>query len=367
LSVQIISGGNAKFGSYVGSSLQILAGGSIEANLIFILDQLFFKVTPNDEVLPIELSNGNPINIDLNKPYIDIRAGLELKALEDIWLESNFEKILPRSLDFIKSSLSQTTTHNLATSSKIDVNALAINPLKPERQGFVVLTNKYRPNLLLNGDSQININDINKGNLLSSSIVIDFRGKVNINGVLKASALDSSLLFPDRYSENSFITKGGDAIIIADKDLTFFRGSSLISEGSLGGNIILKSHENVIIDNNLIGKNTQLSLKNNSIVIVNQSFNKDPNQAELTGGNLSISGNSIFVEAGANLGVALGENALANAGNLTFDARDVVEFDGKNSEGITSSTFTRVEFGAIGNAGGIEINTGSLLVSNGFF
>ncbi|MFN6455014.1 MAG: filamentous hemagglutinin N-terminal domain-containing protein [Nostoc sp. EfeVER01] len=54
-----------------------------------------------------------------------------------------------------------------------------------------------------------------------------------------------------------------------------------------------------------------------------------------------------------------------DAGNVSIDARDTVVFDGIGSNGLNSAARSLVLAGAVGNGGKILINTGSVVITNG--
>ena len=81
------------------------------------------------------------------------------------------------------------------------------------------------------------------------------------------------------------------------------------------------------------------------------------------GGYVSISTASLKVTNGAR--VDAGTVGQGNAGSVTINANDLVKFDGKDRDGtFPSGAFSVVFFGAVGNAGDVSISTGSLEVTN---
>ena len=104
------------------------------------------------------------------------------------------------------------------------------------------------------------------------------------------------------------------------------------------------------------------------------SSNKNPSgafslvgsKAVGNGGDINIKTGSLAVTNGAQLSAeTYGQGA---AGGVTITARDTVSFDGVlviDDEKFPSGAFSQVRQGAVGNAGGIDIKTGSLAVTNG--
>ena len=80
-------------------------------------------------------------------------------------------------------------------------------------------------------------------------------------------------------------------------------------------------------------------------------------------GGVSITTGSLEVLNGA--GVIASTFGQGNAGSVTINANDLVKFDGSDPDGNTSAARSQVNPGAVGNAGGVSITTGSLEVTNG--
>ncbi|MDZ8096918.1 MAG: filamentous hemagglutinin N-terminal domain-containing protein [Nostoc sp. DedQUE05] len=81
------------------------------------------------------------------------------------------------------------------------------------------------------------------------------------------------------------------------------------------------------------------------------------------GGGVNITTGLLSVTNGAFLTTStLGRG---DAGNVSIDARDTVVFDGIGSNGLNSAARSLVLAGAVGNGGKILINTGSVFITNG--
>jgi len=81
------------------------------------------------------------------------------------------------------------------------------------------------------------------------------------------------------------------------------------------------------------------------------------------GGDINITTGSLAVTGGGQLSASTGGEG--KAGNVIINARDTVAFDGVGSDGFSSAAYSRVEEGAIGDGGNINITTGSLAVTGG--
>ena len=84
------------------------------------------------------------------------------------------------------------------------------------------------------------------------------------------------------------------------------------------------------------------------------------------GGDIEITTGSLFVGNGAELDTST--FGQGNAGSVRINARDTVSIDGtgiRNTRVIASRVSSSAEFGAIGNAGQVNIKAGLLSVTNG--
>ncbi len=85
--------------------------------------------------------------------------------------------------------------------------------------------------------------------------------------------------------------------------------------------------------------------------------------AEGKAGGVSITTKSLEVLNGAELSAST--EGVGDAGSVTINATDSVKFDGEDKDGFPSAALSEVKPGAVGNAGGVTITTGSLSLTNG--
>ncbi|MEH2359589.1 two-partner secretion domain-containing protein [Nostoc sp.] len=130
---------------------------------------------------------------------------------------------------------------------------------------------------------------------------------------------------------NIFVTDGGKIV-----SSTFGKGDS--------GNISITAREAISLDKNGIYNNVESS------------------DAEGNAGKIDITTGSLSVTNGANINSFT--RGRGNAGNITIQARDAVTFDGVDSDGFPSTSFSGVETGAVGNGGNINITASSLSLTN---
>ena len=116
---------------------------------------------------------------------------------------------------------------------------------------------------------------------------------------------------------------------------------------------------------NILGEDT-VSVKssggNTSSFIFNNVGSDIDSEAVGNTGGINISTGSFFVNDGAQIqSLVYGEG---NSGTITIDARDQVTLDGRNANDFPSLVISRVEVGAVGNGGDIDITTSSLSMTN---
>lgn len=82
-------------------------------------------------------------------------------------------------------------------------------------------------------------------------------------------------------------------------------------------------------------------------------------------GGVSITTGSLRVTNGAQLNAST--FGMGNGGSVTIIASDTVSFDGQGKNEVFSGAASVVGENAVGNAGGVNITTGSLSITNGTF
>jgi filamentous hemagglutinin family protein len=170
-------------------------------------------------------------------------------------------------------------------------------------------------------------------------------GDIDIN-TAEATNIDASRVFNTALADG---TGNAGAINITTGSLSVTNGAALSSimlgQGN-AGNINITARDAVSFDG--VGS-TALSTVDTSGVG--------------NAGAINITTGSLTVTSGAALSsIMLGQG---NAGNINITARDAVSFDGVGSNGAISSASSRVDPSGVGQGGDININTGSLSVTNG--
>lgn len=205
-------------------------------------------------------------------------------------------------------------------------------------------------------------------------------------------------------------SSSGGSIAINAKNLNLYQGSLILAgiEGGLGtptsqaGDIVLNATDTTTINGSYIQNQVNSGATGNSGNLILTTANLNVLAAGELGTFTSGNGNAGQVTIQASNSVALdqsyiystvGENAIGssggvfistgslsatkgaqvyanmsgkkgNAGGVTIVARDFVSFDGQNGD-FPSGIFSDVKTGAIGNSGDVNIQAGSVVISNG--
>lgn len=327
--------GDVYIQSYEGASLHILAGGKVE-----IPDYIWIQTSDlaNGLEESVTLSNGDSIDIDgRSNLTVDIRAGIEPSViLSSIGLvgDGTFNPPLSATAE--------------PTSAEIRVGTILFRDasLNNRISGQVYLSNQFIPNLDLNGDIRITdtigLGAIENGELLTGGeVFFDSRRDILIEGNIFVSAAPIFSLF---------IGEGGDATFLANGNITLPPGSSVLSEGVIGGNITF--------DNNLLLSIDGGNFASGSVLSANYG-----GEAAQKGGDIIVDVGSLSLENGAQfLTATLGDSA---AGNIYVEVDDSIVFNGLGIDNAPSGIFSQSFPQATGNSGNIEVITDNASITNG--
>ncbi|MDJ0572210.1 MAG: filamentous hemagglutinin N-terminal domain-containing protein [Pleurocapsa sp. MO_192.B19] len=170
--------------------------------------------------------------------------------------------------------------------------------------------------------------------------------------ITEGAVVATSIL--DGTGENEMPAQAGDVKIKATDDdgEVSLSGSSIFSEVGAG----FGNGGKINIEASIV------SLENGARLVT-----KIRKGAEGNGGDIKLTTESLKVTDGSQLEVSTSGNG--NAGNITIFATDSVTLDGETFDGdnsvIRSDVGSDVDRNAVGNAGGINITTGSLSLTNG--
>ncbi|MEA5464075.1 beta strand repeat-containing protein [Leptothoe sp. PORK10 BA2] len=363
--------GDVEVLGYQGSSLHILAGGSVNIGTAIInapdpgtLGVDFLQET-------IQLSDGTIVQIDGGaQPTLDVRAGVAPEAIG---------VVLPGYISGLDlTSFIVGTAFDIPTSSDITVSDVLI----AAPNGLVLLTTHYQPNADLAGGNifvtgtglsgagidvrgfggqggAVYLDARNDVSVVDSSIQTSGAGVVG-DVVINAGStvrFDGQNRLTGVASDLAAGTEGtGGSIQITATNIEVLNGARL-SASTLGdgdaGNVVITASDAVVFD----GTSADGQFSSAALSSVEAG-------ATGAGGNVEIAANSLAVRNGARLTAStLGDG---DAGNVVITASDAVVFDGTSADGqFRSAALSRVEAGATGAGGNVEIAANSLAVSNG--
>ncbi len=183
-----------------------------------------------------------------------------------------------------------------------------------------------------------------RGEGRAGNILIDARDRVLFAGESSDNQRGSGA-----FSRLSFGAVGqGGNVEITTGSLDVIDGAQL-STATFGrgnaGNIIINARAHVSFDGT-----------NSAVTGASGAFSTVEEEAVGDGGNIEIAAGSLSITNGG--GLSASTFGRGNAGNIILNVRDWVSLDDARIR-------SRIELGAVGNSGRIEITTGSLSVSNG--
>ncbi|MDF5732147.1 MAG: hypothetical protein PUP92_30125, partial [Rhizonema sp. PD38] len=374
----IRSGGDVSIGSYTGASLHIIAGGKVEIPNITIMR----PDTEQGIVENLRLSDGTSVAISGNsKPTLDIRAGVLPSAIAN-----------PTIPALSNPDFSNAIVTNTPTSADIKVGSIlfADTANKPIT-GQVLLTNQYRSNPNLPGDIQFNGTVVTGG----GSVNIDSKGSIIGNGLIDTSAT---------VVNGQYLGNGGDVRLLANGFITFNPSSGINSVGLLGGNITLTSNGDISFNNAKISSDnytnvpgttgSDINITSSSVFLSNSSewqartfgagnagkvkitasesvslFNDNSISSEVeagavgNAGGVDLNASSVSLTNGGQINSST--NGQGNAGGVRISVTRDFQAGGENSQGFVSGVFSSVNSGAVGNAGKIDLDAGSVSLTNG--
>lgn len=334
----IRASGDVSFNSYTGASLHIFAGGSVTIDSINIT-----SADPNNFINETVTLSDGMTTVAINgsqQPTVDIRAGIA---------NMNLTGITGEQTGFSENPI----TNGTATSAAININKIT------NQSGLVFLSNQYQPNSNLSGDitvtSLISTASVSGG----GNVVIDSRGGIITPKKLDVSGgLDSSP--PPRYT-----SPGGNITLLSQGDILMPNPSEIFSYGAFGGSITLQSRSAIIqadapsaesyIESAgyVSGQGGNVTLNAPFIYLSNFVQSNLRRGAAGPGGNLIITADSLQANQAQISNITRG----GDAGNVIINANSITLNDSRLGSQTVSATG--------GKAGDVEINTNTLVGTNG--
>ena len=318
--------GNVSLNNYMGTSLHILAGGSVTIPGDVIItgsDETGNTINPDTTLAlaNVTLSDGTALVIDgTAQPTLDVRAGVNQDVIgEPLGLVGNNFVPFDGTIDGLPDNA--------------DINIGVININQPD--GLVFLTNQYLPNTSL-PESNIQV-----GTILTGDLALDFAGN------------------------------GGAVLVDSRNNFIVGNGINTSSEFGNAGNINLIADNEISLDNSLIVSSTlgderggDISVKAKSISLMNNAQIAANTLGEGSGGNINIDTDLLQVQDSI---ITLGTSGLGNTGNLSLTASDSIQINGDfvNSDGSIAPSGLSTDVQGNGDAGNLTIETNNLIVTDG--
>ena len=358
--------GDVVIDEYEGSSLHILAGGSVNIGTAEINAPDAGQLGIDFLQETLTLSNGTVVAIDGGaQPTLDVRAGVAPAAIGLI-PPGNVTGLNPAFL------LLGFDAANGPTSADITVGDVFVDA----PNGLVLLTNQYQPNTALAGGNIVVTGEGIYGD------GIDARGFGGQGGAIYLDARSNINVI------NSFIsTTGtgevGDVVLLANNDISFNTQdnsqtgafSRLQRNGiGTGGNIRIRSNNLSILNGATLdasifgtgeGGDIDIEVSGNIVLAGNgrSSIENDvANSAIGNSGDINLRAGSVFLQDGAVISAqTFGQG---NSGNINIIAEERFHLEGIGDSRFNTLILSRVFGGANGNGGSINISSGSFSMTN---
>lgn len=255
----------------------------------------------------------------------------------------------------------------IASTSQTDVSLLTVNPsaflfnqllAQPITSQARLKVEDNQSLILLGGNLQLN-----GGGLIARGGRVEL-GSIAGSGIidLNADGSELHLSFPvgvprgdislDNGAQVNVRTSGGGSIVINAGNLNLLQESQLKAgvDAALGTNSRAGDIE--------INATQTINITHGSSIV-----NTVQSGAASQGGDITITTGSLVGTNGSFFSTST--SGQGDAGNVNIRATGAVSFDGVNSNQVSGGVYSRVENGAFGNGGDIDITTGSLLMTNG--
>ncbi|KYC35386.1 hypothetical protein WA1_06055 [Scytonema hofmannii PCC 7110] len=366
----IRSRGDVSFNSYYGTSLHILAAGSVTIPGVVAITGAETGTSGVDFIAEnFTLSNGTELPIDGRaRPTFDVRAGVDPSAIGNFGntgVNADFFFNISSNIFSLFSSISRTPTiSNTATSADINIGGIAMLGSNAAN-GLVFLSNQYKPNLslprgnievgtIVTADTQslaqleerlpaILRNFLTNGfNGNGGDVIIDSRSSIGLNGTRIANFDINAGSF---IYTSSATGEAGNITLLAKENIFLATGSGVVSEtrgSERGGKVTVTASEKL----ELVGPNTLLGTSTQSDA---------PNGGR--GGDVEINTKELILRERAYIGSASGVSSTGDVGNVTLNATESIQL--LEGGGVNSNT------NGSGRAGNITINTQRLIAQQG--
>ncbi len=244
--------------------------------------------------------------------------------------------------------INATDTITLDGESASGSSSGVLNTVNSGAVGDAGNVNIFTNSLKVTNGAQIDASTLGKGN--AGSVTIDAENSIIFAGEDTKGRPGAAR---SQVASGAVGNAGGVTIRADSLEL---RNGAQIDASTLGkgnaGSVTINATGNITFD----GFTSKEVLNSGAFSIVNPKGTGDAGGVNITADSLNVS-NGARVDAST--------FGKGNAGSVTINTTGNITFDGEDIEGFTSAARSHVASGAVGNAGGVKITTGSLNVSNG--
>ncbi|NEZ56265.1 filamentous hemagglutinin N-terminal domain-containing protein [Adonisia turfae] len=349
--------GDVEIDGYRGSSLHILAGGSVKIGTAIITEPDAGALGVDFLRETITLLDDTVVQVDGGaQPTLDIRAGVKPEALGEppLSLLTGFDN---NTFDLLPVPISET---NIPSGANIEIGDVALWAAN----GLVLLTNHYQPNETLTGNILIT------GDGLFDLGIFADRIRGALNSQVENAYFDSrnNVTVTNALIATSGIGDVGDIVINAE-GLVRFEGAvvatNLSNEQGQGGDIRIRAESVEVLDGTDVSASISGPGNVGGVMITAQDrvvFNDSNISSRSVSAGTGDSGNIVLkartVEVLNDTRLRTSTFRAGNAGDVVIMAQDRVVFNDSN---ISSRSFSTTN----GDGGAIEITARSLDVLNG--
>jgi filamentous hemagglutinin family protein len=235
------------------------------------------------------------------------------------------------------------------------------------------------------GDITINANTVDikdGGQILTTAYSSGSAGGITINATGNITISGSDPTYRDRFDAVAakFGQEQAEFTIDPTSPVSALQAQSLKNIGTGSGDIRITADSLLVSDNAELSTSTAgrgnaglISVVANGWVALDNArvFSTVERGALANGGGITIQAGLLSLVNGAQLQTLVrgasetSPGGRGNAGNVAIAIRDAIRIDGVSDEGLPSQITSKVQSGAIGNGGRIDIQAGSLALTNG--
>ncbi|MEM8721192.1 MAG: filamentous hemagglutinin N-terminal domain-containing protein [Cyanobacteria bacterium P01_G01_bin.39] len=190
---------------------------------------------------------------------------------------------------------------------------------------------------------------LNDGGFISSNVA----GGTGSGGDITISVAENLDIVDFNIISSATLDLSGEIIPIGNAGNITINADSLLFTGA---NFIITSTFGQGNAGDLTVNANNVSLSDNATLTSSTLGDGNSGEVQMTTNNLSLTGGST---------VSASTFSEGNAGTVTIDASDNVSIDGIDQEGVASSIESNINAGAVGKAGGVNVTTPNLVISNG--